>query len=150
MNNISPKLLTAVFYFLQTMILQCGILFAFLAAGELIVTATAIPVPSSIIGMLLLTAALKARVIRVEQVDRISDFLVRNLGFFFVPAGVGLMKCLGIIKGELLPIMIATVASTFAIIAVTGWVHQYTRRITSGSARRAANSPIRHGHGTAD
>lgn len=132
------------------MILQCGILFAFLAVGELIVTATSIPVPSSIIGMLLLTAALKARIVRVDQVARISDFLVRNLGFFFVPAGVGLMKCLGIIKGELLPIMIATVASTFAIIAVTGWVHQYARRITSGSARRTLNSSIRHGHGTAD
>lgn len=144
MNNFSTKSLMAVFLFFQTMILQCGILFAFLAAGELIVTATALPVPSSIIGMLLLTAALKARIVRVDQVSRISDFLVRNLGFFFVPAGVGLMKCLGIIKSELLPIVIATVASTFAIIAVTGWVHQYARRITSGAARHSSNTSTRH------
>ncbi len=125
------------------MILQCGILFAFLAAGELIVAVTGIPVPSSIIGMLLLTAALKTRVVRVSWVDRISDFLVRNLGFFFVPAGVGLMRCLGVIKGELLPIMIATIASTFAIIAVTGWTHQYARRFTSGISRHFSN-PIKH------
>ncbi len=125
------------------MILQCGILFAFLAAGELIVAVTGIPVPSSIIGMLLLTAALKTRVVRVSWVDRISDFLVRNLGFFFVPAGVGLMRCLGVIKGELLPIMIATIASTFAIIAVTGWTHQYARRYTSGISRHFSN-PIKH------
>ncbi|RXE70458.1 CidA/LrgA family protein [Muribaculaceae bacterium Isolate-002 (NCI)] len=125
------------------MILQCGILFAFLAAGELIVAVTGIPVPSSIIGMLLLTAALKTRVVRISWVDRISDFLVRNLGFFFVPAGVGLMRCLGVIKGELLPIMIATIASTFAIIAVTGWTHQYARRFTSGISRHFSN-PIKH------
>lgn len=125
------------------MILQCGILFAFLAAGELIVAVTGIPVPSSIIGMLLLTAALKPRVVRISWVDRISDFLVRNLGFFFVPAGVGLMRCLGVIKGELLPIMIATIASTFAIIAVTGWTHQYARRFTSGISRHFSN-PIKH------
>lgn len=125
------------------MILQCGILFAFLAAGELIVAVTGIPVPSSIIGMLLLTAALKTRVVRISRVDRISDFLVRNLGFFFVPAGVGLMRCLGVIKGELLPIMIATIASTFAIIAVTGWTHQYARRFTSGISRHFSN-PIKH------
>lgn len=143
MNNIFQVTRGQSLFFLA-MILQCGILFAFLAAGELIVTATAIPVPSSIIGMLLLTAALKARIVRVDQVSRISDFLVRNLGFFFVPAGVGLMKCLGIIKGELLPIVIATVASTFAIIAVTGWVHQYARRIISGAGRHSTNSPIRH------
>jgi len=132
------------------MILQCGILFAFLAIGELIVTATGITVPSSIIGMLLLTAALKLRVVRISWVDRISDFLVRNLGFFFVPAGVGLMRCLGIISGELLPILIATVASTFAIIAVTGWVHQYARRFISGVSRRIAGSSITHNHGTSD
>lgn len=125
------------------MILQCGILFAFLAAGELIVAVTGIPVPSNIIGMLLLTAALKTRVVRISWVDRISDFLVRNLGFFFVPAGVGLMRCLGVIKGELLPIMIATIASTFAIIAVTGWTHQYARRFTSGISRHFSN-PIKH------
>lgn len=126
------------------MILQCGILFAFLAAGELIVAATGIPIPSSIIGMLLLTASLKAGVVRISWVDKISDFLVRNLGFFFVPAGVGLMRCLGVIKGELLPILIATIASTFVIISVTGWAHQYARRFTSSAGHRLGKTPIKH------
>lgn len=126
------------------MIFQCGILFAFLALGEITVALTAIPVPSSIIGMLMLTAALKAGVVRESWVARIADLLIRNLGFFFVPAGVGLMQCLGLIRGELLPILIATVASTFAIIAVTGWVHQYARRFTSGRARHIAGLSSRH------
>lgn len=137
-------------FFQNIMILQCGILFAFLAAGELIVAATGIPIPSSIIGMLLLTVALKARVVRISWVDKISDFLVRNLGFFFVPAGVGLMRCLDVIKGELIPIVIATIASTFAIIAVTGWAHQYTRRFTSSAGHRSGNTPTKHRHGTPD
>lgn len=139
-----------IFLLKSIMILQCGILFAFLAIGELIVATTGVPVPSSIIGMLLLTASLKAGIVRINWVDRISDFLVRNLGFFFVPAGVGLMRCLGVIKGELMPILIATVASTFAIIAVTGWVHQYTRRFTSGVNRRFSHTSIKHENGTAD
>lgn len=126
------------------MIFQCGILFAFLALGEITVALTAIPVPSSIIGMLMLTAALKAGVVRESWVARIADLLIRNLGFFFVPAGVGLMQCLGLIRGELLPILIATVASTFAIIAVTGWVHQYARRFTSGRGRHIAGLSSRH------
>ena len=71
------------------MILQFGVLFAYLALGELIVWATGLPVPSSIIGMLLLTASLKAGIIKQRHVARLADFLVRNLGFFFVPAGVG-------------------------------------------------------------
>lgn len=110
------------------MILQCAVLFAFLALGELIVYITGVPIPSSIIGMLALTAALKLRLVRLFWVDKIADFLTKNLGFFFVPAGVGLMRCLGVIADEWLPIVVASVVSTVIIIAVTGWVHQLVRR----------------------
>ncbi|WP_289760195.1 CidA/LrgA family protein [Muribaculum intestinale] len=113
------------------MILQCAVLFAFLALGELIVWLTGVRIPSSIIGMLLLTVALKLRAVRLMWVDRVSDFLVRNLGFFFVPAGVGLMRCLGLIKAEWLPIVVSAVVSTFVILAVTGRVHQIVRYLTS-------------------
>jgi holin-like protein len=113
------------------MILQLAVLFAFLALGELIVYLTGIPIPSSIIGMLLLTAALKLRIIRLIWVNKVSDFLIQNLGFFFVPAGVGLMNCLGLLSDQWLPIVGASVISTFIIIAVTGWVHQLVRRATS-------------------
>ena len=114
---------------------------AFAEAGKLAVTMTeatflastwaepaAIPIPSSIIGMLLLAAALKLRIVRIFWVDKISDFLVKNLGFFFVPAGVGLMRCLGLIKEQWMPIIGSAIISTFVIIAVTGWVHQLVRR----------------------
>lgn len=135
------------FHLLNNMILQFGLLFAFLACGELIVALTNIPIPSSIIGMLLLTTALKFRIINLKHIERVADFLVRNLGFFFVPAGVGLMCCLDLIKEELLPIAIATIFSTFIIIATTGWVHQYVRNITS----RHQSHPINNHHdGTAD
>jgi holin-like protein len=113
------------------MILQCAVLFAFLAMGELIVWLTGVPVPSSIIGMLLLAVSLRTGVVKEQWVDKMADFLVKNLGFFFVPAGVGVMRCLGLIRDQWLPIVTATVVSTFIIIAVTGWVHQLARRSTS-------------------
>ncbi len=110
------------------MIVQFGILLSFLAAGEFIVWLTGVNIPSSIIGMLLLTASLKAGVVKPRHVERLSNFLVHNLGFFFVPAGVGLMNCLGVISGQLLPIVAASVGSTVIIIAVNGQVHSYVRR----------------------
>lgn len=113
----------------KKMILQFAVLFLFLALGELIVGLTGAPLPSSIIGMLLLTAALKFRVVKLEWVESLSDFLVRNLGFFFVPAGVGVMRCLGLISQQWLPIVGASVVSTFIIIAVTGWIHQLMRKL---------------------
>lgn len=113
------------------MILQCAVIFAFLAAGELVVWATGVPVPSSIIGMLLLAAALKLGVVRLRHVEGVANALVRNLGFFFVPAGVGLVNCLGLLSEQWLPIVAASVLSTFIIIAVTGHVHQRVRRFVS-------------------
>ena len=69
--------------------------------------------------------------LKLGWVERLSGFLVHNLGFFFVPAGIGLMNCLGIIADQWIPIVFATVISTFIIIAVTGWVHQLVRSASS-------------------
>lgn len=110
------------------MILQFGIIMGFLAAGELVVWLTDIPVPSSIIGMILLAASLKSGIVKLRHVEKLSNFLVHNLGFFFVPAGVGLMNRLGLIADQWMPIVISTIVSTFVIIAVTGWVHRLVRK----------------------
>ena len=106
------------------MIRQCFILFGCLALGELIVYLTGIKLPSSIIGMLLLTLFLKLGWIKLHWVQGLSDFLVANLGFFFVPPGVALMLYFDIIKAQFLPIVTASVVSTLLVLAVTGWVHE--------------------------
>lgn len=84
------------------MVFQCAIIFGCLALGELIVWATGIKLPSSIIGMLLLTLFLQLKWIKLRWVEGISNFLVKNLGFFFVPPGVALMLYLDIIKAQLI------------------------------------------------
>lgn len=113
------------------MILQCAVLFAFLALGELIVYLTGVPVPASIIGMLLLTLALQTRIVKLRHVAGVADFLVKNLGFFFVPAGVALMLHFDLIKQQWLPILGASAVSTVIVLAVTGWMHQLIRKCTT-------------------
>lgn len=97
-------------------------------AGELIVFLTGIKLPSSIIGMLLLTLFLKLGWIKLQWVQGLSDFLVANLGFFFVPPGVALMLYFDVIEAQFWPIVIATVVSTVLVLVVTGWVHQLVRK----------------------
>lgn len=106
------------------MIRQLAIIFGCLALGELVIYLTHIPLPSSIVGMLLLALSLKLKVIKLEWVQSISDFLVGNIGFFFVPPGVAIMLYFDIIKAEFWPIVVASVVSTVLVLAVTGWVHQ--------------------------
>lgn len=108
---------------------QLAIIIGCLAVGEFIVWATGITIPSSILGMLLLTLLLKAKVIKLEWVETISNFLVKNMGFFFVPPGVALMLYFDIIKREIVPILLATAISTAIVLVVTGWTHIATRKI---------------------
>ena len=90
------------------MIRQCAILFGCLALGELIVFLTDI---------------------KLQWVQGLSDFLVANLGFFFVPPGVALMLYFDIIAAQFWPIVIASLVSTLLVLVVTGWVHQLARKI---------------------
>ena len=97
--------------------------------GELIVSLTGMKLPSSIIGMLILTALLKTGIVKLEWVQRLSEFLISNLGFFFVPPGVAIMLYLDLIQKEFLPIILATVASTICVLIATGQSHQLVIKI---------------------
>ena len=108
---------------------QLAIIIGCLAVGEFITWLTGISVPSSIIGMLLLTILLKVKVIKLEWVETISNFLVKNMGFFFVPPGVALMLYFDIIGKEIVSIVLATTLSTMLVLVVTGWTHIMTRKI---------------------
>ena len=110
------------------MVRQCAVFFGCLALGEWIVSLTGVTLPSSIIGMLLLTLFLKVGWVKLKWVQGLSDFLVSNLGFFFVPPGVALMLYFDVIEAEFWPIVIATVVSTVLVLVVTGWVHQIVRK----------------------
>lgn len=113
---------------MKGVILQLFIIFSCLAVGELLVFLTGINFPSSVIGMLLLSLLLEFKIIKLEWVKGISDFLTSNLAFFFIPPGVAIMLYFDIIQTQLLPIAAATVISTVLVLVATGWVHQIARR----------------------
>lgn len=123
MSTFAPDFLNVLI-----MVRQCAILFGCLALGELVVWLTGVKLPSSIIGMLLLTLFLKLGWVKLHWVQGLSDFLVANLGFFFVPPGVALMLYFDVIRAEFWPIAIATVVSTLLVLVTSGWVYQLVRR----------------------
>ena len=73
------------------MILQCLIIFACLAVGEVVIMLTGIKFPSSIIGMILLCTLLKTEVVKYDKIKGMANFLISNMGFFFIPPGIALM-----------------------------------------------------------
>ena len=110
------------------MIRQCAILFGCLALGELIVFLTVSNFrPAS--SVCCCSPFLKIGLDKTALGAGMSDFLVANLGFFFIPPGVALMLYFDIIAAEFWPIAIASLVSTLLVLVVTGWVHQLTRKI---------------------
>ena len=101
------------------MIRAVGILLGFLTAGECIVFFTGLKLPGSIIGMGLLFAALQAGW---------GNVLMTNLSLFLVPACVAVISYLDLIRKDWLSITVATLASTFLVLFVTGKAHELMRR----------------------
>lgn len=109
------------------MIRQCAILFGCLALGELIVF-DGYQAAVQYYRNAVTHPFLKLGWIKLQWVQGLSDFLVANLGFFFVPPGVALMLYFDVIEAQFWPIVIATVVSTVLVLVVTGWVHQLVRK----------------------
>ncbi|MFS1772587.1 CidA/LrgA family protein [Prevotella histicola] len=86
------------------MAIQFFVIFGCLALGEFVVWATGIKLPSSIIGMLFLTFFLKVGWVKLSWIEKLSQLLIANLGFFFVPPGVALILYLDVIQREWFPI----------------------------------------------
>lgn len=102
------------------MIRGMACLLAFQGAGELISRGLGWPFPGNVIGMGLLLFALLSGLIKLEWLEDASELLLSHLAMFFVPAGVGVMVYADLIAAEWLPIVVATLVSTFVVMAVTG------------------------------
>lgn len=108
-----------------------AILVALLWFSSLIINWLGIAFPPALVGMLLLFLLLHFRVIPLEVVEGISDFLISKMGLLFLPAGVSIVLYLDLLKRELIPfiaivvvanivILLATAKFTDAIISRTG------------------------------
>ncbi len=74
--------------------LGLGLLTGFAALGTGLVTALHLPLPGSVVGMVLLWAALSLGVVRLHWLTEAADGLLGVLGLLFVPATVGVVEYL--------------------------------------------------------
>lgn len=93
--------------------------------GEIISNLLGLPIPGNILGMIILFILLYTKVVKLEQISNVTNFLLNHLAFFFIPAGVGLMSSVGIIKATWLQLSIICVVSTIVIIGITGTIVQF-------------------------
>ncbi len=99
---------------------QMGVLLGILFGSNILQKVLGIPLPGTVLGMLILLICLLTGIIKLEMVEEVSEFLLEHLIFFFVPAGVSIMLSVDIIKDKWLSILIVVILSTILVLIVTG------------------------------
>lgn len=104
------------------LLFQIGILFFICLVGEWIANILPIPFPGSVAAMLLLFLLLITGLLKAERIQKIADFMLSNMSFFFIPAGISILEYVGLIKGNVLALILICAVSlviTFAATAFT-------------------------------
>jgi putative effector of murein hydrolase LrgA (UPF0299 family) len=97
-------------------------LLAFQVLGEAIVRVLDLTVPGPVVGMLLLFVYLRVRRYGDDgAIVRAGTALLRHLQLFFVPAGVGIVVYLAVLRDHALPIAAAVLGSWLLGLVVVGW-----------------------------
>lgn len=110
--------------FFVNVMAEIALIFVICLVGEWIAALLPVAFPASVISMVLLMLLLMTGVIKQRQIQTVSSFLVVNMGLFFVPALVGTLEYVDVLKAQLLPFLVVTLLTTPIVYAVTAWTVQ--------------------------
>ena len=105
----------------MNLIFELGILFLICMAGEGIATLLPIMIPASVISLILLLILLLCGGVKERTIQGTSQFLIGNMGLFFIPAIVGTLEYLDVLKLQAFPFLEVRLVSTPVVYAVTAW-----------------------------
>ncbi len=126
-------------------IVQIGILNIFYCMGVGIVALLHVPLPGSVIGLLLLVLSLHVKLVKVEYIQDGAGFLIGVLTLFFIPATVGVIDYPELFSTTGLLIMLAVIASTLISIYVTGLLSQMVEK--KELAKKETEAIVEEGEG---
>jgi len=93
-----------------------------LCIGEIASRSGLLPLPAPVTGLMLLYAKLAIRGKIPEDLGILADRILQLLGMLFVPAGVGVIAYLDLLKLEFVPILAAVIGGTAITIFITAVV----------------------------
>lgn len=105
--------------------------FAILAGFQFIGAAVhtiGVPMPGSVIGLILFTASLFLGLVKLEWVEPAAAFLLKHMLLFFVPMTVLTMRLAPIIRANCAALSVSLVVSTLAVLLTTGLMAEFLLR----------------------
>ena len=104
--------------------IQIAIIYIIYMAGNFIskLIADIIVIPGNIIGMVILLVLLTTNILKLSMIEETGNFMLKYMGFFFVPLTVGLMESYKLIEKSIVQILIILVISCILVMFVSGKV----------------------------
>ncbi|AIQ68348.1 CidA/LrgA family protein [Paenibacillus graminis] len=124
-------------------IAQVAVLYIFFLAGDYLQKLMHLPVPGSIVGLLLLFILLLFKIVPVKLIEDGSLFILAYLPMFFIPATAGIMNHLDIFSGRGLMMIGILVASSVLTMVVTAHATEWITVRRTGSRSRSKITVVR-------
>ena len=114
------------------------LLLFFQLVGEIVARGLALPAPGPVVGLALMVAAIAAwractpyddEALASSDVGRAATGLLGNLSLLFVPAGVGVVQYLGLLKAQGVALAASLIVSTLMTLLVTVGVFLLVKRL---------------------
>lgn len=114
---------------------QFTIIIALSFIGEVLHALIPFPIPAGIYGILLLFLLLERRILQVDDVKEVSDFLIFIMPLLFVPAAVGLIDTWDELRASLTAYVTIIIAVTLIVMIATGLITQWFLRHSRKSVK---------------
>ncbi|MDQ0086664.1 holin-like protein [Paenibacillus anaericanus] len=124
---------------IMRIIAQVVLLYLFYLLGDYLQQLLHLPIPGSIVGLLLLFVLLLCKIIPVKWIEDGSTTVIAYLPLFFIPATAGIVNHMDIFSGRgLLLIVIIIVSSVLTMVAAAHSSH-WIAMLSKKSKREKGN-----------
>ena len=106
------------------MIQEFMIIFLVNYVGILISGILDLPVPGTIIGLILMFILLKTNALKIEKIENAVNFLLLNMTLFFMPPTVKIIDSYNFLEKDIFKVAFIIIISTFITMGVTGKIVQ--------------------------
>ena len=127
----------------MNVLFQFGLILGICLAGEAVSMVLPFPFPGGVTSMMILLVLMLTGIIKHRHVDKTADFMLSNLVLFFIPAFVGIIQYLDVVRDNLKELIIICVISTFLTFAAATYAIRLVLRLQNRhKPTKAANRSV--------
>ena len=113
----------------MNLIVEFCVVFLICMAGEWISALLPFTLPASVVSLIILLILLLSGAVKERTIQGTSQFLINNMGMLFIPAVVGTLEYLDVLKLQIVPFLVVSIVSTPLVYLATAWSVQLLMKL---------------------